>query len=90
MLKIVHISDLHIDSPKFKFSHKNLISALIEDLDTYIDDKTLVVFSGDFLNEGGRKFSKDENPYDTVVSFLEEITNNYPILKNKIFLSIVV
>lgn len=85
MIKIIHISDLHINSSDYNFNHKNLLEALISDLQNYIDENSIMIFSGDFLNQGGVNFSNEENPYDTVNLLLEEMTNNYSILKNRIF-----
>lgn len=85
MIKIVHLSDLHINEPDYNYNHKNLVDALINDLRNFVDDDSIIVFSGDFLNEGGRNFSEEKNPYDAVNLFLEEITNKYNFLKERIF-----
>ncbi|GAA0743228.1 metallophosphoesterase [Gaetbulibacter jejuensis] len=85
MLKIIHLSDLHIDNSSFDLNHKNLINALIKDLKKYVDKDTLMIFSGDFLNQGGRNFPEEMNPYEIVDNFLNKLTDSFPMLKDRVF-----
>src|SRR5690606_18107055 len=48
--------------------------------------KSIIIFSGDFLNKGGVNFTSGVNPFDSVKEkFLNVLTEKFPILKNKIF-----
>src|SRR5690606_15169953 len=86
MIKIIHLSDLHLDSEKDNFKHTKLIEGLLSDLEKYVDDKSIIIFSGDFLNKGGVNFTSGVNPFDSVKEkFLNVLTEKFPILKNKIF-----
>ncbi|WP_103072198.1 metallophosphoesterase [Aquimarina sediminis] len=80
MIKIIHLSDIHINDDDFGYNHKRLIDSLLEDISNYIDKNSILVFSGDFLNQGGRNFTSKEH-YNTILEFL----NKFTFLKNKIF-----
>ncbi len=86
MIKIIHLSDLHLDSEKDNFKHTKLIEELLTDMEKYVDDNSILIFSGDFLNKGGVNFTSGVNPFDSVKEkFLKALTDKFPILIDKIF-----
>lgn len=86
MIKIIHLSDLHLDSEKDNFKHTKLIEELLTDMEKYVDDNSILIFSGDFLNKGGVNFTSGINPFDSVKEkFLKPLTDKFPILIDKIF-----
>ena len=57
-MKIIHLSDFHLDGDTLNFNHKKLFEALLFDLIDYLDKDTILIFSGDFLNMGGKNIKK--------------------------------
>lgn len=86
-MKIIHLSDFHLNTEKLPVNHKRILDALIIDLDNFhIDEETLLIFSGDFLNLGGRYFEKPETRFQSFKNLvLEPIYDKYPSIRNKTF-----
>lgn len=88
MIKIIHLSDLHLESNNPSFEKKDIIGALAEDIKKYVDDSTLLFFTGDLIHKGGVGF-KENKPtafqcFEEI--FINPIISKNPILKNKIFI----
>lgn len=86
-MKIIHISDFHLDSEELDLQHKRVLGALLNDLKNYeIEEETILVFSGDFLNFGGKNFkNKKEAFFKFREIVFDELTKNFPSLKGRIF-----
>jgi predicted phosphodiesterase len=85
MLKILHISDIHLKKNKLEYYQNKIISEFLKDVKDIIDTNTILIISGDFLLEGGRLFNEENDPFDSVNTFLENIITNFPLLKKRIF-----
>ena len=88
MIKIIHISDLHLESSNPSFQKKQIIKALAADIKKYVDESTLLFFTGDLIDKGGYDFKLDK---PKAFEFFEEIflmpiLLSNPVLKNKIFI----
>lgn len=88
MIKIIHISDLHLESSNPSFEKREIIAALAKDIKNYIEDSTLLFFTGDLLDKGGIQFKEDKpNAFKRFEElFVEPILSINPTLKNKIFI----
>ena len=55
MIRIVHLSDIHLSHDKVELAEEFVIKALINDLKSYDKEQRidLVVFSGDLIDKGG-------------------------------------
>lgn len=87
MFKIIHISDFHLETDSPSSDKLNLVKALANDLHQYVDNNTIIVFTGDLLNKGGKDFKSS-----TIEAFklfekvlFDEIITENPTIKNKIF-----
>jgi predicted phosphodiesterase/DNA replication protein DnaC len=88
MIKIIHISDLHLESSNPSFEKKDIIAALAEDIKKYVDDSTLLFYTGDLIHRGGVEFKEDKpNAFKRFEElFITPILTSNPTLKNKIFI----
>jgi predicted MPP superfamily phosphohydrolase len=88
MIRIIHISDFHLEKNELPYKKEKLLESLLTDLKQYINPKSILVFSGDFIDKGGESFSKKiENHFKTFNELvLEKFTSAYPTLVGKIFL----
>lgn len=91
MIKIIHLSDFHLDGTELPKQKQRLTRALLDDLNTYIDADTIVAFTGDLINKGGKNFQLQDKgriaPFDSFYKhFVEPIVKQYPSIEQKIFL----
>jgi len=56
LIRIIHLSDFHLQRERLQAPQEYLINALLRDMEQYINNETLIVFSGDFVDKGGLKF----------------------------------
>jgi len=47
MFKIIHISDFHLENEKPSSDKIKLVTALAKDIKKYVDENTIVAFTGD-------------------------------------------
>lgn len=86
MIRLIHISDLHLESETPSHDKENIIRALIEDLKKYVDDSTLLFFTGDILDKGGLGFKNKTEAFNTFEElFIKPIIESNPSLCGKIF-----
>jgi predicted MPP superfamily phosphohydrolase len=88
MLKIIHISDFHLETAKASYDKEQIVKALCNDIKKYIDENTLVFFTGDLIDRGGIGF-KDQKDIAFLAFeeiFIDKILTTYPALKNRIFI----
>lgn len=86
MIRFIHISDLHLESETPSHDKENIIRALIEDLKKYVDDSTLLFFTGDILDKGGIGFKNKTEAFHTFEKlFIKSIIESNPSLCGKIF-----
>ena len=87
MIRIIHISDLHLESEKPSNQKENLILALARDLKTFVNDETLLFFTGDLIDKGAFNFEDKKNAFNFFEEiFIDIILLENPILKGKIFI----
>jgi len=79
MLRIVHLSDFHLNRNSIVDMKEFLLKALKKDLKSFNEEKKidLIVFSGDLVDKGGESF---ENNIQTAFREFEESVI-YPIIK---------
>jgi len=86
MIRIIHISDLHLEKEIPSFEKAAIINALAEDLKNQIDENTILFFTGDLIDKGGYNFSDKPNAFFAFEKvFIEPILKENPSLKGKIF-----
>jgi predicted MPP superfamily phosphohydrolase len=88
MIKIIHVSDLHLESNNLSFEKKDIIDALAEDIKKFVDDSTLFFFTGDLIDKGGIDFKEDKpTAFQSFEQFfINPILSSNPTLKNRIFI----
>ena len=64
MIKVIHISDFHLESENLSFDKNKIINALINDLKSVICDKSIIIFSGDLIDKSGIGFKDKELAFD--------------------------
>ncbi|MCA6069389.1 metallophosphoesterase [Chryseobacterium sp. RG1] len=79
MIKFIHITDIHLASSPLDYKHERVLDALIKDLEFYLDNETILLFTGDFSD----KFSISFNDFNNLI--FKPILEKFPLLKNKIF-----
>lgn len=87
-MKIIHISDFHLNKEILASNHKRILDALIKDMEQFeIGDDSILIFSGDFLNCGGKNMnSLEENNFNVFKSLVfDPIYEKFPNLKNRTF-----
>jgi len=86
MIRIIHISDLHLEKEIPSFEKVAIINALAEDLKSQIDENTILFFTGDLIDKGAYNFSDKPNAFFAFEKvFIEPILKENPSLKGKIF-----
>lgn len=90
MLRIVHLSDIHLDYSSLQDSDEFVTKALVKDLENFHDDTPIdiIVITGDLINKGGGSF--DDISYGFL--FFEEhvinpICSKLKLDKNHIFIT---
>lgn len=87
MIKIIHISDFHLESENPPNEKIKLVSALAKDIKKYVDKNTILAFTGDMINKGGIDFKTDKSQifaeFEKIL--LTPILSENPILTNRIF-----
>lgn len=87
MVKVIHISDFHLESENLSFDKNKIISALINDLKSVICDKSIIIFSGDLIDKSGIGFKDKELAFDYFKElFIDKIFNEFPTMKNRFFI----
>lgn len=87
MIKIIHISDFHLESENLTVEKINIINALTSDLKSHVDKNTILCITGDIIDKGALCFKEKEDAYivfETV--FIDKIIEENPDLKGKIFI----
>lgn len=86
MIRIIHISDIHLEKPPISPNTTDLMDALVTNLNSVVDENTVLVITGDLIDKGGVGFKSDSTkPYDHFYdTVLYRILENYPILEDKI------
>jgi predicted MPP superfamily phosphohydrolase len=86
MIRIIHISDLHLEKETPSPEKAAIISALAVDLKKQINENTILFFTGDLIDRGALDFSDKLNAFYTFEKvFIEPILNKNSSLKGKIF-----
>lgn len=89
MIKLIHLSDFHLKKEDLGHEKIKLIEALIKDFKNFveIDEKTLLIVSGDLIDKGGQAFDNKDTAYKTLDKLLfKPLIENFPLLKEHIFI----
>ena len=88
MIRIIHISDLHLEKETPSFEKTAIINALAEDLKKQINENTILFFTGDLIDKGANNFTDKPNAFFAFEKvFIEPILKETPSLKGKIFVA---
>jgi predicted MPP superfamily phosphohydrolase len=86
MIRIIHISDLHLEKEAPSFEKSAIIKALALDLKKHVNENSLLFFTGDLIDKGAFNFSDKANAFYTFEKvFIEPIIDENPTLKGRIF-----
>ena len=86
MIKIIHISDFHLEKENISVEKANIVEALTQDLKKHVDDNTILCLTGDLIDKGGKEFDDPDDAYIILETILiDKILENNPKLKGKIF-----
>ncbi len=86
MIRIIHISDFHLEKEELTFPKKTLVNALSQDIKNFITDNTLLFFTGDLIDKGGVKFSSKANVFHHFEkNFIDEILTQNSTLSGNFF-----
>lgn len=86
MIRIIHISDLHLEKETPSFEKSTIINALAEDLTQQVNEDTLLLLTGDLIDKGALNFSDKSNAFHTFEKvFVDPILLKNPGLKGRIF-----
>lgn len=87
MVRIIHISDFHLEEETASYQKTKIVDALVEDISHYVNEYTLLFFTGDLIDKGGKNFKSKENIFEVFERvFINPIVEKYPDLKEKIFI----
>ncbi|WP_426276339.1 metallophosphoesterase [Chryseobacterium sp. S-02] len=85
-MKIIHITDFHLKNEELNIQHSRILKALLKDLINYIDNNTILLFTGDFTNMGGKDFSNPSQAFTVFKEIIfDKILSKFPMLTNRIF-----
>jgi len=90
MLRIAHLSDIHLDAGSLIDAEKFVVKALINDLIEFNKDKQvdIVIISGDLIDKGGKSFEDTRLAFiafdDLLIKSIEKDLN---INRNRIFIT---
>lgn len=86
MIRIIHLSDLHLESETPSYDKQEIINSLAIDLKSVVDETTLLFFTGDLINKGAEEFSNKEDAFYCFERiFIDPLLAANPSLKGKIF-----
>ncbi|WP_139957953.1 metallophosphoesterase [Flavicella sediminum] len=87
MIRIIHISDFHLEKEEPSLSQKEILKALILDIKQFINDEIIIIFSGDLVDKSGLNFlNKGERFKSFKDVFLDKINDEYPSTVGRIFI----
>lgn len=87
MARIFHISDFHIENENLTFNKRNIIEALIKDIESHYNENSIIAITGDLIDKGAKLFSDKENAFNFFEnSFITPLLKKIPNLKGRIFI----
>jgi len=87
MIRIIHLSDFHLQKENPQLTQKNLFQSLIKDMREWITPNSLIVISGDLVDRSGINFKDPQLKFDFFKEiFIEELIKTDSSLKNRIFM----
>ncbi|MBP2284812.1 putative MPP superfamily phosphohydrolase [Flavobacterium sp. CG_23.5] len=87
MVRLIHISDFHLESEISTPKKNKIIESLAEDLKKHVNNDTILLFTGDLIDKGGIGFKDSELCFLSFEDiFINTILKSNPSLKNKIFI----
>jgi len=87
VIRIIHVSDLHLESETPSPEKIKIIDALALDIQKFLCKNSVLVFTGDLIDKGGYNFqdkSKLFHSFQTL--FIDKLIKVNPSLKGKIFI----
>jgi len=62
-MKIIHLSDFHLEKEEPSKRKKSIITSLITDLKSRISNDSIIAFTGDLIDKGGKQFKDKETSF---------------------------
>lgn len=88
-MRIVHLTDLHINKKRFSNDNRLPITELIADLKEWNHRKKIdfIIITGDIVDQGGISFNKNENYYSIIEEkVLKQIYQSLDLKKEHVYL----
>ena len=86
-IRIIHLSDFHLESEKLSYQKENLVKALIKDLDSFIGENTIIAFTGDLIDKGGHNFSNKDRAFNSFEdNLITPILTKFKLSRNRFFI----
>lgn len=86
-MRIIHLSDFHLESEVLDLRKKKLINALLKDLNGRINHETIFTFTGDLIDKGGIGFNDKELAFlHFEEMFINPIIDRYNYKKDNFFI----
>ena len=87
MIRLVHISDSHLEKENLDLEKNALVDGLFNDLTKYVDEKTIIAFTGDLIDKGGIAFNETLNPFNEFKKIIvDRLIDKFPSLNEKVFI----
>jgi len=87
MIRIIHISDFHLEQEVPSLRQSEILKALILDIKQFIKDEIIIIFSGDLIDKSGLKFENKEARFTSFKNILlDRINEEYPSTIGRIFI----
>ncbi|MCD9611885.1 metallophosphoesterase [Tenacibaculum maritimum] len=87
MIRIIHLSDLHLKTEKKEAKEEVFFEKLISDIKTFVNDNTIVIFSGDLVDKFGAEFENKDLKFSFFKeAFIDRLVSLNSKLKNRIFI----
>tara|TARA_R110000764_G_scaffold238954_2_gene337062 strand:- start:271 stop:3390 length:3120 start_codon:yes stop_codon:yes gene_type:complete len=87
MIRIIHISDFHLEKEEPSLTQNEILNALLLDIKAFIDDEIIIIFSGDLVDKSGLNFKNKEERFKSFRTILlDRINDDYPSTVGRIFI----
>lgn len=87
MIRIIHVSDLHLENENPSYDKLEIIKSLAKDLKSFVDESTLLFFTGDLIDKGAKEFKNKDDAFNCFERlFIEPLLKENPLLSGRIFI----
>lgn len=87
MIRIIHISDFHLEKETLNLRQSEILKALILDIEQFVNDEIIIIFSGDLVDKSGLNFTNKEERFKSFkLLLLDRINEEFPSTTGRIFI----